>query len=74
MDFSGGSAGQAASIAERTEQIEADLLRQLDRMNKVQLDERLFASESWSALVDYSKPLGEPVMGRPDPFAPLTGR
>jgi len=74
VDLVGGSGNNAASIAASTQEIEKDLLMQLDRLNRVQLDEQLFANETYKALQDHSKPLEQPVLGRPDPFAPLVSR
>ncbi len=74
VDVVGGGKNDAASIAASTQEIETELLMQLDRLSRVQLDEQLFAHETYKALQDHSKPLEQPVLGRPDPFAPLVGR
>ncbi len=69
LDLSGGAGQHAADIEARTQQIESTILAELDRLQKVELDGRLFESDGFRSLKDWSVPLGEPDVGRPDPFA-----
>lgn len=50
--------------------LENELLLELERLQKIELSSDLFASPAFGALVDYSKPLPTPVIGRENPFAP----
>lgn len=71
IDFSAGAGKRAVDIEARTAQIENTVLGELDRLGKVQLDARLFESDGFRGLKDWSVSLGEPDVGRTNPFARL---
>lgn len=50
--------------------LENELLAELERLQKIELSSDLFTSPAFGALVDFSKPLPTPVVGRDNPFAP----
>jgi hypothetical protein len=71
LNLSANVANKAEEIEARTAEIERTILAELDRLRRVELDGRLFESDEFKGLKDWSVPLGEPDLGRSDPFAPL---
>lgn len=70
FDFSKAATNRAADVEARAAAVERSVLAELDELRNVELDARLFESEEFRGLKDWSVPLGDPVVGRSNPFAP----
>ena len=64
--------GSAAPTSEApAADIGADLLKVADNISKATLSQELFSTTGYRILSDFSTPLIEEPLGRPNPFAPL---
>ena len=72
IDFTAGAVKHAEEIEAQTLEIEQTIVAQLERLQRVKLETRLFETEGFRGLKDWSVPLGDPDVGRNDPFASLS--
>lgn len=74
--FTGDTAPESTSVVAteldlRRQAVEQDVIAELERLQRIELDDQFFASPVFRALQDFAKPLPNVEVGRPNPFAPV---
>jgi hypothetical protein len=71
--FAGGGEGDVVTVASEdpTSAVSEDLLKTLNSLNVIKLDETLFADPSFVSLSDFGVIIPAQPIGRRNPFAPL---
>lgn len=64
---------QQDSVSSETQAVGSRVLSLLNQISSLKIDASIFNNPSYQSLVDYTVSIPEQNIGRPNPFAPLSG-